>query len=150
MAENWVERRFLREQNLNKAEDVWQAASTAIDDACKSFNTFYPAIGKAVFSPQNSHSILVEVTHEATKNVPMDTKRRVRIVFDGRRIAVALDEHSARNYQIEADQERCFLKSGAREITPDELSHLALEDALFTPRNPNLPSSPPPRTGQWS
>jgi hypothetical protein len=146
---NWVERKFVREQNLTKADDLWQAVLTAIEGACKSFNTYYSAIGNAKVSPQNGHSILVEVAHRATQTAPMDTRRRVRILFDERTLTVTLDEHSARTVQVEADQERCFLKYGKGELTPDKFSEFALGDAFFTPRNPHAPSSPAPGSWNW-
>lgn len=150
MAANWVERKFLRDQNLgNKAEDVWQAASTAVDDACKSFNTLYSSIGKAAFILTNGHSILVEVTHEALKRHPIDLKRRVRILFNDHQITAALDEHPAMTFSMEANEERCFLKFSSAEITPDEFSSHVLNDAFFTPRNPGSPKSPRPHTA-WS
>jgi|ERR1017187_8791869 hypothetical protein len=151
MADNWIERRFKREHNLDKAEDLWQAVSTAIHDACNSYNAHYANIvGQANFIPQNGHGILVEVTHEENKRNPMDTKRRVRVTFDGRRISVTVDEHTARVCDIEADEAGCFIKSNTGKLSPDEFSSLALRDALFTPRNPNTPESPAPKFGVWS
>ena len=41
-----------------------------------------------------------------------------------------------RNFQIEADEQRLFIKYQGREISPNELTQIALEHALFTVKEP--------------
>lgn len=150
--DNWIERGARRKKNLAKANELWQAIQTSIEGVCKSFNGEHADVGSVELSPQNGHSLLIEVSHEQNKSVAMDTKRRVRITFDetSSQVRFTIDEHEARHVKIDADQERCFLKAGLKEITPDQFSELALKDALFTPRNPHRPGSPPPKVGVWS
>jgi hypothetical protein len=154
MDDNWIERRFHREDSLRHTEDLWQSISTAIDNTCKSFNAHYAEIGTANFQPQNGHSILIEINHQANRNIRMDTKRRVRITFSGQAINVTIDEHPAKTFPIDSDGERCFIKSPklpkGEELTPDQFSEVALTDAFFTPRNPEVAKSPRPRYGPWN
>jgi hypothetical protein len=139
--ENWVERRFLREQNLAKADDVWQATATAIHNACESFNKRYSHLAKVEIFPQNGHRILIQVTHESSRpNIyQATTKRSVVITFDPEKpcITSTTDGGPAKQFRIEADEGRCFLRLGQSEITPDACSQYALDDALFKPKQPH-------------
>lgn len=148
---NWIDRRFGREHHLNNAPDVWQKVSTAIDDACKSFNE-RGEFGKAETYPQNGHRILVIIEHEPPKQFQMDMKRRVTIAFEesAPRITVTVDALPAKTFPIEADEQHCFLKWAGAEISPDDFSKIALEDALFKKKSLPPSSSPPPKVGEWS
>jgi hypothetical protein len=152
MEDNWVERRFTREQHLNKSDDLWQAISTEIHNACKSLTARYPETGQAKFIPQNGHRILVEMTHSKNErmNLPMDMKRRVTLTFNGKDINVTLDEHPAKIVSIDSDLEGCFLKYQQRKMSVDQFSEMVLRDAFFTPRNPHAPKSPAPGPWTWT
>src|SRR6266849_3445649 len=135
MADNWLERKLLREQILNDhAADVWQAASAAIQNVCNSFNKSAEPGTTADIERHNGHLLVVSIT--LRKQTPVyagSVTRRVTIQFDGRKpnISVTVDDSVAKVFLIEADETHCFIKFGGREVSPDEFSEFALKDALF-------------------
>jgi hypothetical protein len=141
---NWVDRKFARERNLGKATAVWNSSIAAIHDAVKSF-TDNGEYGTAQIFPQNGDRILVEVEQPQHENAHIyiaDPKRRVQIAFDPATPAItaAVDGSPVKTFPLEADETHCFLKFGGVEISPDEFSKHALNEAFFTPK-----TLPPPR-----
>lgn len=137
---NWVERRARRESNLSQAVEVWESVRTAISDCCESFNENYPHIGQVKHQPENGRRVRVIVTF----NAPQRVSRNIAIEFSkGDKdsvITCTVDGGAAKKFSILADENHAFLKYANQEISPDRLTEIALEDALF-----KLPSPPSPR-----
>jgi len=133
--DNWVERRFRKENNLTQAEELWQAVVTAIHNACTSFSAHYAELAGVQLSPQNGHRLRITVTY--TSNRPMVYQNQnqtiVQIAFDPNKpcITVTAGGNPVKEFLIEADENHCFLKVSGSEVSPDECSKRALEDVLF-------------------
>ena len=136
---DWVERRALRQQNLStQAADVWQAAIVAVENSCNSFRKYYATRAQVLVKPQNGHRLLVNITLENAppgSSSPTKIKRLVAISFAEAEtpptITVTVDNGPAKTFQIEADEQHCYICFEKKEVSPDEFSRLALEDALF-------------------
>jgi hypothetical protein len=62
---NWVEQRYLIEQNYIKgAPEVWNAVSTAVDNVCQTLKQHYSEFSDITFKPQNGHRIIVSVNRK--------------------------------------------------------------------------------------
>jgi hypothetical protein len=154
MADNWLERKVLREKNLTIfAPDVWQSAGAAIRNVCDSFNKEHAEPGvTADIEMHNGHYLVVAIT--LTKQTPAftsSTTRRVTIEFDERKpsISVTIDGGSAKVFPLEADEKHCFIRFSGKEITADEFSEFALKDALFGKVKPKQWAGQA-RAGEWS
>jgi len=150
--ENWVECRALREQYQANAADVWQSARTAIDNCCNSYRQHFGGTAQVINQAENGHRVLIGIHFHQTGR-----GRQVSIEF-GRdeknipKISVTVDDKAAKIFQITADEHHAFISFQGKEISADEFSRLALEDALFKLPEPKKWESqgPPPRTGEWS
>jgi hypothetical protein len=126
----------------------------AIHNAVNSFNAGEHQNGKAHVFPQNGHRVLVEVEKPQNENAHIylaDPDRRVVITFEPHQpaITVTVDAEAAKSFQIDADEQHCFLKYACQEITSDYFSELALKEAFFKPK----PIPQPKRAragGAWS
>lgn len=127
---NWIDRKFARERNLEQSTDVWNSATGAIHDAVESY-TQNAEYGSARICPQSGHRLLVEIDQNEQEMFPADSKRHVVVAFDGAVITVNVDAAPTMTFRIEADDNHCFLTLGGKEISYDEFSRHALEDALF-------------------
>ena len=146
--DNWIEREARQKERMKiGAPELWQDVMTAVEDTCNSYTKHHAEVGKARFQPQNGHSVLIEVAHESMPSTIADMKRRIRLTFDGiKSISITLDEHSLAPVVINADEDRCFLTINKKEISIDEFCKYALSDGFFTPRIPQRPGSPKPKS----
>src|ERR1700722_1234468 len=125
---DWVERRALRQQNLSAhAADAWQDAIVAIENSCASFRKYYPTRAQVVVKPQNGHRLLASITLENAPpgySSPNKIKRLVSISFADAEappsITVTVDSGPAKTFQIEADEEHCYISFEKKEVSPDE------------------------------
>lgn len=148
---NWVDRRALREDNLTQhAVDVWELVRTAIGNCCTSFRTRFPNMAEEVKNKtENGHRILVEITFKT----PTGRRcRHVSIEFSKTEnlITTTTDGEAAKRFPISADESHTFLKNGQSEISADELTKIALEDAFFKPPSPPDQFTPPRIVGTFS
>ncbi len=134
---NWVERRWKREQNfINGAPLVWQAITTAIDNACESLKEHYSGSAEITCTQQNGHRVHVAVNRKA---VPSDiqaytAKIDVQIIYkaDERKIDVIIGYNKPpKSFTITSDEAHTFLLHGGKEISADEFSQLVLEEIVF-------------------
>jgi hypothetical protein len=136
---NWVERRAIREQHLRNASTVWQDAKSAIDECCISFRERFPGIARVINQEQNGHRILIEVRFTFEPNTP----RQISIKFSDepeKQITVTVDGGGAVIFPIDADEHHAYIACEDKEISADEFTQMALEEALFKP--PSSKSSP--------
>jgi hypothetical protein len=131
---NWVDRKAQREHVLrNQANEVWQTARAAIQDACESCRTHYPN-SKLEDQLENGHRIRITVSYMADDNF-YGKKPAVCVVlvaFNAQPpcIDVTMDDAPLRRFPINADQENAFLLSGNERISADEFSRRVLEPAF--------------------
>ena len=133
--DNWVEKRWLRENNLKiGANRVWLDVTAAIDSACTSFKERYHDLAGVECTTQNGHRILVTISRPiAPTNVSVGvTEFPIQIIFEGNRITVVRGHNeNSKHYSLEADETHAFLKVHGQEMSADEFSRVVLEDALF-------------------
>jgi hypothetical protein len=149
MADNWVERRALRENYLQNASSVWQTVRSAIDECCTSFRERFAVLARVHNQEQNGHRVLIEVRFSFSPNTPrqisvgfFDTDKEIRVTIDGSKAAV---------FPIDADENHAFITFQGKEIDADEFTRVALEKALFEPPKPKTgrPATPKSST-EWS
>jgi hypothetical protein len=137
---NWVEKRWLIEQNLvNGSVEVWNSVSTALDNACQTLKQHYSESSDITYEPQNGHRIVIKVNR---KRVPVgiqsyDPRVDIQIIYERieNRISVIVGHNkSPKHFPIQSDETHAFLSHGGKEISPDEFSKLVLEDAFFKVR----------------
>lgn len=153
---NWVERAFAREDHLQtEPRGIWQKVLTAIQDAC---NSFAERRGQDTVrhSIENGHAVLVNVEfprQQFAQGFVGGTRRfnEARVVFEnqGRTITATLNGGSSQRFQIEGDENGCFILQGKERIDADRLSELALSGAFF--KEPPEPQrhTPEPQASDW-
>ena len=134
---NWVDRQMAKEGHMQAGpREIWQKVLTAIDDACNSFQKSRQ-IPEITRNTENGHAIVVTVDfppkpYPGTNGIPC--ANIVRVVFDERqrRITSTLNEGASNQFNIEADENGCYINYRVTEkISPDRLSEIALSDAFF-------------------
>jgi hypothetical protein len=131
MPDNWVERRYKREQNLKRAEELWQKAVAALQDCCKSFNALYSDRAKSEVHP-SSACLIVTVAGAAFPLVGRTAKATIQFNANEQTITSKLESGpTVGEFRIEADEKHVFLTHGGNEISLDEFSRIAIESALF-------------------
>lgn len=152
---NFVERKFLRQQNLVDLGLLWNRYCAAIHDAVDGYNKRFSEVGEAVVRPIEGKGIQVEVDHKGVLS-GMDMKRRVNIVLERTppAISVTIDAARAKKYPIKADEERCFLTpDGRNELSLEDFADSALSEPLFTKkilRRPTLHRKVAGADSPWS
>lgn len=143
MSQNWIERRFAREENLRAAATVWEEAKLAITAACTSFRQHY-TFAKVVVYPSPTE-LAVEIV---ALSMP-GTTRHVAIRFDASTpaITVRVNAGTERVFPIEADEDHAYIEYDDQEISLDDFSRLALEDAFFNPVKVKVQSQSVPSSG---
>lgn len=128
---NWIDRRALIEQNLRTAKVVWQSAKSAIDECCESYRTNFIGLAQLMNAEQNGHRILLSLRFFQQPNNP----RQVSILFSEpeKEIRVTIDGGKAAVFPIHADDKHAFISYQDKELTPDQFTQVALEEALFDP-----------------
>jgi hypothetical protein len=126
---NWVERRFAREEKLNDIGKVWLDVCTAISAAIRSFNKHYRA-GSAqidVAAMADNGTFRVIVPDEAgSVSVQIDINRNGRKIF-----AQYSSGISNRSFTVDANHETTYLKHGDDRCDADDVSRLILGPILF-------------------
>jgi len=148
--ENWVERIALRNQHLANAEDLWQSARTAIDNCCNSYRQHFAGTAQVTNQAENGHRIVVAIHFHLTgwgRHVSIEFGRDAKNAIG---ITVTVDDKPAKLFQILADADHAFISFQDKEISADEFSRLALEDALFKSPEPRKSKGRPAHTGEWS
>lgn len=144
---NWIEKRWSREQHLSKdAPEIWQAVTVAVENSCTSFMQHYSALSGVTFKQQNGHRILVTVTR---KYVPTgissyQSEVPVQLIYEQgeNQINVVIGYNkNPKKFEIKSDEEHAFIFYGGKEISPDELSRLVLEDIFFKIEDLNTSNS---------
>lgn len=148
--DNWVERRALREQHIRNADEVWQSARTAIDNCCNSFRQHFAGFARVTNQPQNGHRIVVGIHFPITGR-----GRNVSIGFgnDDKGIPiinVTVDDQAVRLFPIMADENHAYISFQGKEISGDEFSRLALEEALFKQLQPEKRRTHAAAGTEWS
>jgi hypothetical protein len=132
---NWIERRALREEHLRNASTVWQAVKSSIDECCNSFRQKFIGVARLSNKEQNGHRIFIEVRPTYEPNNP----RQISIKFEDdeeKQITVTVGGGRAMIFSIDADDSHAFIKYGNEEISADEFTRHALEEALFESPSP--------------
>ena len=132
MEGNWVDKKAHRESILrDRADGVWQDARSAIQDCCESARKHY---GKAIEDiTENGHRIRLTISFPDPNRGPHDVKRvvLVRFVSSAPCIEVTIDDSASKKFTIDADGEHAYILGDSKEITVDEFSRIALQEALF-------------------
>jgi len=153
---NWIDRKFAREDALlNGKREVWEQVRTAIADVCNSFTQRCdsPTVAR---NNENGHAVVVRTTFPSRFNPSMgagfSSMNVVRIEFDEQQnlISSTLNDKSPQKFQIDADENGCFISYQAAKIDADKLSQKVLEDALFKEPQVHTPSFGGSRPTGWS
>jgi hypothetical protein len=138
----WVERRYNRDKNLERAEGLWQEASAEIQADCKRFNILYASRGTTQAHPSQERLIItVQDTgfpvpsRVATATVQFNAASR-SITSRVEKGEASGDASYDKNFLIDADESHVFITYEGKEVSLDEFSRLAIEIALFKPTLP--------------
>jgi len=74
-------------------------------------------------------------------------QRTLVITFDESESTIEVVSGRKETFRVDADEDRAYITFDGKEISADEFSRAALEDALFKPPKPNVRYEP--TVGGW-
>lgn len=126
---NWVERRYAREQHLSDLGRLWNDVCTALSSAIRSFNKLYRQDKVPVEinrGADNGHFQVVIPNEAGSPTIHID------INVNGRKIHAQYSNGlSNRSFQLDANHESAYIKYIDDRCDVDEVSRMILERVLF-------------------